>query len=858
MALQYNISYEVASTIFLFIILCFVKLQYDTKTGLNNEFRKLIWFGLIATVMDIITAVTISYAKVIPAGLNTLLNSLYFMSVAVLGYQLTYYVYFYLYKDSKASKLIRFNQIILFIFAVFLSFNVFSGVSFSFRDGMYLKGPAHPAVYISAAYYILCTSVILIINFRKFRTWQRISFFFFIVFQIAGMVLQMVFFPETLLALFSSSLGVMMVLFTAETPDYQKLVITIDELSKTKKIAEEAKEEAEKAKELAQQANRAKSDFLANMSHEIRTPINAVLGMDEIILRETEDPQILEYASNIKQSGNMLLSLINDILDFSKIESGKMDIVPVDYDFGILLGETIDLIRPKAENKNLQIELNIEPSTPLHLHGDEVRIRQIITNILTNAVKYTPEGKITLTVSGTKVSEKSVKLYISVKDTGIGIKKEDMERMFESFQRVDESRNRNIEGTGLGLSITMLLLNLMGSRLEVESTYGEGSDFYFYLEQEVLDDAVLGENIEKYYEKSREEIHVSSEPFYAPNARILVVDDNKMNLVVFKGLLKNHGMQIDTAMSGKECLALIQKNAYHMIFMDHLMPEMDGVETLRRIRELENNQSKNAIIIILTANAISGAREMFLKEGFGDYLSKPIKILKLERMIQKYLPKELLIKNDPEQEGNVSGEQKGMVLPEKKERGSLEKDGTVSPEEKERGSSEKSGTDSPEEKKTAALNQGETVSRKEKKTAALDQGGTVSRKEKKTVFQEFSAAGGNVSYPEGLVDWEKGITLCMGDENFYREMLQTFLESPSAIELKKYYEEADFDNYRIKIHAIKSSLSNIGAMDTSEKAKQIEAALANDMNVSYVQEKHDEFVKEYESVAAEVKAYLER
>ena len=548
--------------------------------------------------------------------------------------------------------------------------------------------------------------------------------------------------------------------------------IVISELEKARDV-EKAKEEAEKAKEIAQQANRAKSDFLANMSHEIRTPINAVLGMDEMILRESTDSKILEYASDIKQAGSMLLSLINDILDFSKIESGKMDIIPVDYDLGILLSDTIDMIRSRAEEKKLQLELNIESNTPVHLHGDEVRLRQIITNILTNAVKYTPEGIITLTVSGKKVSEKAVQLYVSVKDTGIGIKEEDIGRLYDSFQRVDESRNRNIEGTGLGLSITMRLLNLMGSRLEVESTYGEGSDFYFYLEQKQLDDEVLGEDIQKYCEKVRGEISVSTEQFYAPDAKILVVDDNEMNLKVFSGLLKNHGMQIDTAMSGKECLARIEQNAYHMIFMDHLMPEMDGVETLRQIRELKTNRSKDAVIIILTANAVSGAREMFLEEGFDDYLSKPIIAIKLEQMIQKYLPEELLTNNDLEQKNKIPA------------------------------TSDEAARSAPSE--------------------------------------------------NGLVSWEKGKAFFMGDEELYREMLQAFLESSSAMELRQYYEESDFDNYRIKIHAMKANLANIGAMSVSDKAKQLELALVNENNVSYVQENHDEFMKEYERVVSEVR-----
>ena len=572
-----------------------------------------------------------------------------------------------------------------------------------------------------------------------------------------------------------------MILFTVETPDYQKLVITIDELSATKKVAEKAKEEAERAKEIAQQANRAKSDFLANMSHEIRTPINAVLGMDEMILRESTNPQILEYASDIKQAGSMLLSLINDILDFSKIESGKMDIIPVDYDLGILLGDTIDMIRSRAEEKKLQLELKIESTTPVHLHGDEVRLRQIITNILTNAVKYTPEGKVTLTVSGKKVSDEAVQLYISVKDTGIGIKEEDMGRLFDSFQRVDESRNRNIEGTGLGLSITMRLLNLMGSGLEVKSTYGEGSDFYFYLEQKQLDDEVIGDDVLKYYENEKGKNSISTEQFYAPDAKILVVDDNEMNIKVFLGLLKNHGMQIDTAMSGKECLALIEKNAYHIIFMDHQMPEMDGVETLKRIRELQNNPSKDAVIIILTANAVSGAREMFLQEGFRDFLSKPIIAVQLEKMIQKYLPEELLLKNDL-------------------------------------GQKEESAVES---------------------------------------VDESADNVGAVQSENSLVDWKMGKAFCMDDEDFYMEMLQTFLDSPSAVELEHFYEESDFDNYHIKVHAMKSNLANIGAMTASDMAKKLELALKNDNNVTYVKENHEEFMAVYENVVSEVKTYIE-
>ena len=390
MTLKYNISYEVSSTIFLIVLLFFIKMQYDTNTVLNREFRKLAWLGLVATVLDVTTAITISYAHIIPIQINTVLNTLYFVSVAILGYQMMYYDLLFIYQDQKKNVFIRFNKWFVRIYFLILLFNMFTGYFFYFSpDGEYVKGSTYLAVYIVPSYFVISSSIILLYNFRKFRTWQRAAIIIFAFFQLFGLVLQMFIFPDTLLALFMSALGLMMMLFTMETPDYQKLKITIEELSITKKVAEEAKEEAEKAKEIAQNANRSKSDFLANMSHEIRTPINAVLGMDEMILRDCEDSQILEYAEDIKRAGGMLLSLINDILDFSKIESGKMDIIPVDYDLGILLNETVEMVRPKAKDKSLELIMEISPDTPTHLNGDEVRIRQIITNILTNAIKYT-------------------------------------------------------------------------------------------------------------------------------------------------------------------------------------------------------------------------------------------------------------------------------------------------------------------------------------------------------------------------------------------------------------------------------------------------------------------------------------
>ncbi len=397
----------------------------------------------------------------------------------------------------------------------------------------------------------------------------------------------------------------------------------------------------------AQAANEAKSTFLSNMSHEIRTPINAVLGMDEMILRESEDEQILEYAQNIKTAGSTLLGLINDILDFSKIEAGKMDIVPVDYDLASVINDLVTMIKPRGESKGLELIFDIDSSIPGELHGDEIRIKQVITNILTNAVKYTEKGSVTLKIYFEEVSDNEINLKVAVKDTGIGIKEEDLKLMYNAFQRVDEVRNRNVEGTGLGLNITRQLLNLMGSELNVSSVYGEGSEFSFSIKQKVIKKDPIGNYMEAYH-KALENRARYQEKFIAPDAEVLVVDDTPMNLTVFRNLLKKTKMKIDTAESGMECLEKTGQKKYDIIFLDHRMPVMDGIETLVNLKEDRSNPNTNTISISLTANAVSGAREQYIDAGFDDYLTKPIIPEKLEEMLIRYLPDDKVIRKEGE------------------------------------------------------------------------------------------------------------------------------------------------------------------------------------------------------------------
>lgn len=396
----------------------------------------------------------------------------------------------------------------------------------------------------------------------------------------------------------------------------------------------------EEAAVAANEANEAKSYFLSTMSHDIRTPMNAILGLNEMVLRDSDDEEIVAYSESIRTAGNTLLGLINDILDFSKIEAGKMDIINVDYSFVSMLNDLVNMVQGKAEDKGLAFNLDIDRNIPVILNGDEIRIKQIITNILSNAVKYTKEGSITLKAGFTKMEENpdSVKLKISVTDTGIGIKEEDLKRLFEAFERIEEEKNRNIEGTGLGMSIAQSFLVMMGSNMEVKSEYGKGSTFSFDLVQGVKSWDPVG-NYEETFKRSITERKKYKERFTAPHARILVVDDTPVNLSVIKSLLKRTKIQIDAAGSGDEGIGFYRQKHYDVIFLDHMMPDKDGIETLKEMKEIKDSPNAATPVICLTANAISGMREKYIDAGFDDYLTKPIDPDRLETMLLAYIPK---------------------------------------------------------------------------------------------------------------------------------------------------------------------------------------------------------------------------
>ena len=409
------------------------------------------------------------------------------------------------------------------------------------------------------------------------------------------------------------------------------------ELSQAEAALQQKNVELETAKSAVEKAEKARDIFLANMSHELRTPINTILGLNELILRESQEEAVKEYARDIRQAGNILLALVSDILDFSKLEADKMELTEGIYDVSSLLNDLINSISVQLRRKKLDLVLDIAQDIPYKLFGDEIHIRQIIRNLLSNAVCYTEKGRITLHVSWKELPKDSVEMYVIVKDTGIGIKDEDIPKLFRAFQRMDSATRSKEDRTGLGLAITQRLIEMMGGRLEVQSVYGKGSAFSFRIIQKIVDREPLGD-FEKQYKDSLRSIEDYHEKFIAPMGRILIVDDNAMNLAVAQGLLKGTRLQIDVAASGEECLELIKRKTYHLICMDHMMPVMDGVQTLHAIRALEGNPSRDIPVIALTANAVAGARELYLKEGFQDYLTKPIDADKFENMLIEYLP----------------------------------------------------------------------------------------------------------------------------------------------------------------------------------------------------------------------------
>lgn len=549
----------------------------------------------------------------------------------------------------------------------------------------------------------------------------------------------------------------------------------------------------------ARHASEAKTDFLANTSHEIRTPINAVLGMNEMILRETEKAErlpdsdsagfreafkkIKNYSGNVDSAGSNLLAIINDILDFTKIEEGKMDIIEVEYQLSSVLNDVSNMIYFKAKDKGLNFETDIDKNLPDTLYGDVVRVRQVMTNLLSNAVKYTDEGSVLLKMYGMESDrlvdgKEIINLVIEVTDTGIGISEENLGKLFGKFERVDLEKNSTKEGTGLGLAITKMLLDMMGGEIVVRSEYGKGSTFIATLPQIVLSKDPVG-NFKEKFEKSLGKRADYHESFRAPSAKVLIVDDTRMNLIVATEFLKDTKIKIDTAGGGKEAIELALQNKYDVILMDQRMPEMDGAEALKNIKEHKEGPNIDTPVICLTADAVVGARERYLSKGFNDYLTKPIDSTSLEAMLKKYLPmsKVTIVKANDEVKAELKAE-------------AVSKD-------------------------------------------------------------EFSAL------KEAGIDTDKGIANCGGEKSFYIEMLAEYVadSSEKKEKMSKHLASGDLKEYGVIVHSIKSTSATIGVMTVSAKALLLENA-AKEGDKDYITLEHDAMIEEYDKYVALIKGVV--
>ncbi|MBQ4431331.1 MAG: response regulator [Synergistaceae bacterium] len=545
------------------------------------------------------------------------------------------------YVRVESPKFDAFNRILLGSSFLVLVLNLVPGMAGFFftvpADGGLIRGPYNTLWRSVYVFYFIAMAVWLQITHKEFYTGKSQ----YIVMNILGSVLivsyviQYMIVRTILITYAVEAMVVIVTFFYYEAPAYRQMLTVEKEL-------EESRVKAEQSTRITNAANRAKSDFLANTSHEIRTPMNAILGMNEMILKESRDPEIRQASMDIRKAGNHLLSIINNILDISKIESGKMELYNTDYHLWQLLKDAEEGNYETIHEKGLQFILDVDKNLPEHLYGDEDHIRQVIMNLVDNAVKYTDEGSITLSVRGTLKPHGRVKLIVAVRDTGIGIRKDDITKLFRSFERVNLNETQSIQGAGLGLTLVRYLLELMGGSIRAQSEYGKGSTFTFELTQQLAVEGFSG-TIAEYEALKQNPAHSEaddSRPFTCPDAKLLIVDDTPVNLVVAKGMLADTFAQVTTAESGEECLELLKDNQYHIVFLDHKMPGLDGIQTLAQAKELDG-PSRLSAYIALTANSGTGLREEYIAAGFNDYLPKPIKSEALRKILAKYLPENL-------------------------------------------------------------------------------------------------------------------------------------------------------------------------------------------------------------------------
>ena len=636
---NYIIESETA-VLFLSIILCvYLQLIYS---GTSSEKRGLLRYCYMATlsgVIEVIHSLVMEPSNSFSIEIKYVCSLAWQISLCGVYFMFMRYIAGFGANTKGKNKMLYAQNIALGIYFYLQLVGVFTGANFMISAG-------RPELSTGSLYWLLSSGFLLVWSAwtwielymyrRAFTSGQMWALIINLVVSWSIQFAQSQFFPEIPVNFIIISVNIYYYFFLLETPAYRELEKTLSRLRKAKEIADEANETA-----IA--ADAAKGEFLANMSHEIRTPLTTILGMDEVILRKYESGPIYEYARDIQSAGNTLLHIINDILDFSKIESGQLELALRNYDLGQVLRDVDNMVKIRAEQKGLKYITQIDDSLPDELFGDRIRVHQIMVNILNNAVKYTKKGSVKFVLTGVKGDDpSSIILHITVTDTGIGIHAEDIPKLFKSFSRIDAKETHNIEGTGLGLAITGRLIELMGGSVEVTSTYGSGSTFHVVIPQKIVGKKTLREyELEAAHKKKKER-----KVLKAPNARVLIVDDNDMNRIVLRSLMKETGVKVDDAEGGEQCLEKIKKNSYDIILMDYMMPRMDGKETLTHIKAMPDAPGASAKVIVCTANALVGVRAELLSAGFDDFLSKPVNGAELEEMLIKYIPPEKITQGE--------------------------------------------------------------------------------------------------------------------------------------------------------------------------------------------------------------------